>query len=64
MLKVNAREGERVPEEVLGFYREHWGRYQEYLGDLARLREWAEAACRQIDAEVGGQAGREPGEYR
>jgi hypothetical protein len=55
---------DRVPEEVLGFYREHWLRFEGYLADLARLRDWAVSACEQIDREVGGRAGRGPGEYR
>jgi putative RNA ligase len=55
---------DRVPEEVLVFYREHWDRFQAYLADLDRLRLWAESTREKIDAEVGGRAGREPGEYR
>lgn len=55
---------DRVPEEVLLFYREHWDRFQAYLADLARLRAWAEAAREEIDAAIGGRASKEPGEYR
>ncbi len=55
---------ERVPEEVLGYYRQHWERYVAYLADLERLRQWAESARATIDARIGGRAGREPGVYR
>jgi len=55
---------DRVPEEVLVFYREHWERFQVYLADLAKLRVWAEGVARHLDAEIGGRAGREQGEYR
>ncbi len=55
---------DRVPEEVLAFYRQHWERFQAYQADLERLREWALAECGRIDTEVGGKAGRTPGEYR
>ncbi len=55
---------ERVPEEVLGYYRQHWERFQAYLADLRRLREWAERACAAVDARIGGRAAREAGAYR
>lgn len=55
---------DRVPEEVLLFYREHWERFQAYLADLERLHQWALAECDRIDASIGGKAGRSPGEYR
>ena len=55
---------DRVPEEVLVFYREHWDRFQAYLADLERLRQWALTRKEQIDAEIGGPAGRAGGEYR
>lgn len=55
---------ERVPEEVLGFYREHWQRYQAYLAALDRLRRWAEAERGRIDAAIGGRAERTPADYR
>lgn len=31
---------EQVPEEVLEFYREHYGTHAAYLADCARLRDW------------------------
>jgi hypothetical protein len=55
---------DRVPEEVLVFYRQHWDRFVAYQADLERLRAWAEAQCLRIDAEIGGREGRSPGEYR
>lgn len=45
---------DRVPEEVLVYYREHWERFQRYLADLERLRAWAMAERDRIDAEVRG----------
>src|SRR5262249_37001218 len=55
---------DRVPEEVLVFYRQHLERFQAYLAALERLRQWAEESCRRIDAEIGGREGREPAAYR
>jgi hypothetical protein len=55
---------DRVPEEVLGFYRKHYDRFTAYLADLQRLRAWAADECRQVDAELGGREGREPAAYR
>jgi hypothetical protein len=55
---------ERVPEEVLVFYREHYERFRAYLADLETLRRWAESACAAIDASIGGRAGKEPAAYR
>ena len=55
---------ERVPEEVLGFYREHWERFQAYLADLEQLAKWAEAGRAAIDTELGGKAGKTAAEYR
>jgi hypothetical protein len=55
---------DRVPEEVLVFYRQHWERFQAYLADLERLRQWGEDARARIDAHIGGQTGREPAAYR
>jgi hypothetical protein len=55
---------DRVPEEVLGFYRQHWERFVAYLADLERLRQWGEQTRQAIDARIGGRAGREPAAYR
>lgn len=48
---------EQVPEEVLGFYREHFDTFTAYLADCERLRVWAmEVAARvrvEAEAEVG-----------
>jgi hypothetical protein len=56
---------QRVPEEVLGFYRQHLERFLAYLADLQRLRNWAEETCRRIDAQIGGRGeGPVPTAYR
>jgi hypothetical protein len=55
---------DRVPEEVLAFYKQHWDRFQVYLADVERLRQWALSECNRIDTEVGGKVWRSPGEYR
>lgn len=55
---------DRVPEEVLAFYRQHWDRHQRYLADLERLREWALQECSRIHGEIGGQAGSHAAEQR
>jgi len=55
---------DRVPEEVLGFYRQHYETFQAYLADLEQLQEWAGRVCAQIDAEIGGPAGKDAGAYR
>jgi hypothetical protein len=61
---LRAQGRERVPEEVLGFYRGHYEAFQGYLADCDRLRRWAEERCAEITARVGGRAGRTPGEFR
>jgi hypothetical protein len=61
---LQAQGRDKVPEEVLNFYREHYARFLAYLGDLDRLRQWAAGACREIDAELGGREGKEPAAYR
>lgn len=55
---------DRVPEEVLVFYRQHWERFQRYLQDVEQLRQWAEATRARIDGQLGGVGGRTAGEYR
>jgi hypothetical protein len=55
---------DRVPEEVLVFYRQHWDRFRRYLAGLERLRAWAEAARENAEAEAGGRAGRDAGAFR
>lgn len=54
---------DRVPEEVLVYYQQHWERFQRYLADLDRLRIWAEGVRDSIDTEVRA-AGIEPPAYR
>src|SRR5262249_9155832 len=53
-LKAQGRE--KVPEELLQFYREHRERYLAYLEDCERLRRWAADTCAAIEA--GWEAGR------
>jgi hypothetical protein len=55
---------ERVPEEVLAFYRQHYERFREYLRDLEELRSWAARACDAIDAGLGGVGERGTAAYR
>jgi hypothetical protein len=45
---------DRVPEEVLSSYREHWSRWEAYLADLSRIAAWAEAQKAEIEALIGG----------
>jgi hypothetical protein len=49
---------DRVPEEVLAFYRQHWERFQLYLSNLDRLRQWAESTRASIEAALGGSPDR------
>ncbi len=55
---------DRVPEEVLVYYREHWDQLQRYLANLERLRQWAMSECERIDSELGGRANSDPVAYR
>jgi hypothetical protein len=48
---------ERVPEEVLGFYREHYDAFAAYLADCARLRAWALGAAARVRVEAEAAAG-------
>ena len=48
---------ERVPEEVLGFYREHYDAFAAYLADCERLRAWASEAGGRMRAESEAEAG-------
>jgi hypothetical protein len=61
---LQAEGKDRVPEEVLGYYRQHWEHFQSYLADLERLRQWAEQARAEVDARVGGREGRDASAYR
>jgi hypothetical protein len=61
---LQAQGRDKVPEEVLGFYRQHHERFTSYLNDLERLRQWAADVCRAIDAELGGREGKAPAAYR
>ncbi len=62
LLKEQGRE--RVPEEVLAFYRQHYERFVAYLEDLKRLGAWAAQACAEIDAALGGREGKDVAAYR
>jgi hypothetical protein len=55
---------ERVPEEVLTYYRSHYDRFAAYLGDLERLRCWAVTTCADIETALGGREGKGPAAYR
>lgn len=55
---------DRVPEEVLVYYRQHWERFCAYLESLAQVGLWAEDTRRRIERELGGQGERTAGEYR
>ncbi|QJW95125.1 RNA ligase [Frigoriglobus tundricola] len=50
---------EQVPEEVLGFYREHYDAFAAYLADCERLRAWATDVAARIRAEAEAEAGTE-----
>jgi hypothetical protein len=43
---------DQVPEEVLGFYREHFDTHQQYLSDCRRLLAWATAEADAIRATL------------
>jgi hypothetical protein len=48
---------EQVPEEVLGFYREHFDAFAAYLADCERLRAWAEGVAARVGKEAKAEAG-------
>lgn len=48
---------ERVPEEVLDFYREHADAFAAYLADCERLRDWGSRVGAGLRAEAEGEAG-------
>ncbi|HEY1187859.1 MAG TPA: RNA ligase family protein [Gemmata sp.] len=48
---------EQVPEEVLGFYREHYDAFAAYLADCARLRDWGLRVGAAVRAEAEAEAG-------
>ncbi len=48
---------EQVPEEVLGFYREHYDVYASYIADCERLRDWACARGAEVRKEAEAEAG-------
>lgn len=51
---------EQVPEEVLGFYREHYDAHAAYLGDCERLRGYALELAERLLAEAKAEAGDPP----
>jgi hypothetical protein len=61
-LKAQGRD--RVPEEVLGWYRQHRDRYLAYLEACERLRRWAVQACAELESQLGGRAGKDPAAFR
>jgi len=48
---------EKVPEEVLGFYREHYDAFAAYLADCERLRTWAAEIWASLRREAEAEAG-------
>jgi hypothetical protein len=48
---------EQVPEEVLGFYREHYDAFAAYLADCERLRAWALEVAGRVRVEAEAEAG-------
>jgi hypothetical protein len=54
---LRAQGREQVPEEVLGFYREHYDAYTAYLADCDRLRAWAAEVAARLLAEAKAEAG-------
>jgi hypothetical protein len=55
---------EAVPEELLGAYRTHFERFAAYRDDCEVLLRRTMALHRELEARLGGRAGREPGEFR
>lgn len=51
---------EQVPEEVLGFYREHFDTHAAYLLDCERLRAWGTEVAARVSAEASAEAGNPP----
>ena len=54
---LQSRGREQVPEEVLGFYREHYDAHAAYLADCERLRAWAADVSTRLLAEAKAEAG-------
>jgi hypothetical protein len=54
---------EQVPEEVLGFYREHFEAFAAYRADCERLRAWALDAAARLRAEAEAEAGSGDGRF-
>jgi len=48
---------EQVPEEVLGFYREHYDTFAAYRADCERLRAWATELAARVRKEAEAEAG-------
>jgi hypothetical protein len=57
---LRAQGREQVPEEVLGFYREHYDLHAAYLADCERLRVWAADVAARLLAEAKAEAGDPP----
>jgi RNA ligase len=47
---------ERVPEEVLATYQEHFDRYTAYLADCDRVLDWARRTHADLVAQIGAKA--------
>jgi hypothetical protein len=48
---------EQVPEEVLGFYREHFDAFAAYIADCERLRAWASELAARVRVGAEAEAG-------
>jgi len=55
---------ETVPEELLGAYRTHFERFAAYRADCEELRRRAAALFADLEARLGGRAGRDANEFR
>jgi len=55
---------DKVPEEVLGSYRQYLETYRAYLEDCERLRQGVLHVLHTLEARLGGREGKEPAAYR
>ncbi len=62
LLKIQGRD--KIPEEVLSYFRPHYLRYQGYLEDCDRLQSWALRVCADLETVLGGRDGKAPAEFR
>jgi hypothetical protein len=55
---------EKVPEEVLAFYRQYYEMFQAYRADCAAMIGWAQEVYRRLHAAVAADATVDPRQYR